>query len=135
MTFSYWAAIALTSVQLSAISVPVLSAVYPPKDGTTSPPPARIAAMSPPNDDDAMGMPASPFQYTVQEPLVAAWMNAIVRYLLPDCWASPDRLLPLYASKYGAKTWAGGGVPVAAWAVWVSANAAPPPAATAAATR
>src|SRR5689334_12708926 len=137
MTFSYCAAIEPTLEQLSAISVPVSSAVNPPNDGTTSPPPARIALMSEPNDDEAMGMPVSPFQNTVQEPLLAAWMKAMVRYLLPDCWASPDRLSPLYASKYGAKTWAGSGVPAAAWATDAMVKAAQPAtrAAAAAATR
>src|ERR1700712_3645309 len=104
MIFSNWAAIVSTLVQLSAISVPVLSAAYPPNDGITSPPPARMAGMSDPNDDAAIGRPVSPFQYAVQEPTLGVWTKAMVRNLLPDWADSADMLSPLYASKYGAKT-------------------------------
>src|SRR5215475_6379466 len=106
----------LTLVQLSASSVPVSSAVNPPKDGTTSPPPACIVAMSLPKLDDEIGMLVSPLQYMVHEPALPAapWRNARVRYLLPDCEASPDRLSPVQVSKYGAKTCAGRGAPAAA---------------------
>src|SRR3954452_10487654 len=89
----------------------------------TSPPRARMAAMSLPNRELAMGMPVSPFQYTVHEPRVAVCTNAIVRYLLPDCWDRPLRLSPLYASKYGANTCAG--MAVAAWADGVTARNTP----------
>ena len=54
-TFSYAAAIELTLVQLSAISVPVLSAVNPPNDGITSPPADRMLEMAEPNVLDAIG--------------------------------------------------------------------------------
>src|SRR5689334_25164718 len=50
-------------------------------------------------------------------------MKAMVRYLLPDCAARPDRLSPFHASKYGAKTCAGSGV--AAWAVPAPVRARP----------
>jgi hypothetical protein len=60
-----------------------------------------------PNVDDEIGMPVSPFQYAVQDPLVAAWRNAMVRYLDPDCWASAAGLSPVHASKYGANTCVG----------------------------
>jgi hypothetical protein len=99
MTFSYAAAICWTSVQLSAISVPVVSAAYPPNEGMTSPPAAWIVLMSAPKAEAATGMLVSPFQYGVQEPLAAVWRNAIVRCLAPD-WA--DRaagLSPVQASK------------------------------------
>ncbi|CAM5551875.1 hypothetical protein SFUMM280S_09643 [Streptomyces fumanus] len=86
-------------MQLSAISVPVVSAVYPPKEGMTSPPLPWIVLMSAPKVEAAIGMLVSPFQYGVQEPLVAVCRNAIVRCLAPD-WA--DRaagLSPVHASK------------------------------------
>src|SRR5690242_18204472 len=130
MSFSNCPAIELTLVQLSASSVPELSAAYPPNDGTTSPPLARIVLMSLPNVDVAIGMPVSPFQYAVQEPWLGVWMKAMVRYLAPDWADSPDRLLPAYASKYGANTWAGSGVPVAALAEPLATTAATEPAAT-----
>ena len=68
MTFSYAAAIESTLVQLSAISVPPLSAAYPPKDGMTSPPRERMVEMSAPNTDDEIGWLVEPFQYGVHEP-------------------------------------------------------------------
>src|SRR5258706_13435950 len=89
----------------------------------TSPPRPRMAAMSLPKVELAIGMPLSPFQYTVHEPRLAVWMNAIVRYLSPDCWDRPLRLSPLYASKYGANTWAG--MAAAAWADGVTARNTP----------
>ena len=46
MTFSYCPAILLTLWQLSAISSSALSALAPPKDGTTFPP-ARCTAAIP----------------------------------------------------------------------------------------
>ena len=46
MTSSYAAAIALTSLHESAISVPPWSALQPPNDGITSPPSPRSVAMS-----------------------------------------------------------------------------------------
>src|SRR5437763_3614276 len=110
MTFSYAAAIESTLVQLSAISVPPLSAAYPPKDGMTSPPRERMVEMSAPNTDDEIGWLVEPFQYGVQEPLASACTNAIVRYLAPDFCARSAGLSEEYASKYGAKTWAGSGV-------------------------
>lgn len=99
MTFSYAAAICCTSVQLSAISVPVVSAVYPPNEGMTSPPLAWIVLMSEPKVEAAIGMPVSPFQYGVQEPLVAVWRNAMVRCLAPDWAARAAGLSPVHASK------------------------------------
>ncbi len=114
MTFSNAAAIWLTSVQLSASSVPVLSAVYPPNEGITSPPLARIWAIWAPKVALETGMELSPFQYGVQEPLVAVCRNAIVRFLAPDWAARVAGLSPVQASKYGAKIRLGSGV--AAWA-------------------
>src|SRR5437899_3894111 len=52
----------------------------------------------------------------------------MVRYLSPEDEASPDRLSPLYASKYGANTWVG--IAVAAWAVPAPVRARPAEAAT-----
>src|SRR5579859_7411293 len=79
ITFSIAEAIEETLVQLSAISVFVVSAVYPPKDGTTSPPRDRIVAI-----DDAKVVPIGwlvlPFQSTVHDPDDGVWMNAIDRY-------------------------------------------------------
>src|SRR5438045_3634486 len=113
MTFWKTWAIWLTSVQLSAISVPPSSAVKPPKDGTTSPPLARMVLISLPNVVDAIGMPLSPFQNAVHEPTWAVCRNAMVRYLAPDCWDSVAGFSPVQDSKYGAKTWVGSGVPAA----------------------
>src|SRR5689334_1760710 len=79
----------------------------------TSPPPAWRVLMSAPKLEEATGMLVSPLQYGVQEPFVAACRNAIVRYLLPDAEARPDRLSPVHVSKYGANTCAGSGVPAA----------------------
>src|SRR5436305_902537 len=107
MTFSNAAAILSTSGQLSAISVAVSSAVKPPKDGMTSPPWARIFAMSGPNVDQATGLVGSPFHRMSQEPVCAVCRNAMVRYLAPEaalCWAG---LASVYAWKYGENTWAG----------------------------
>src|ERR1700674_3492116 len=81
-TFSYAAAIAGTLVQLSAISVPEWSALNPPKEGMTSPPAARILAMSVPCVDQATG--AVPFQVMVHEPREGVCRKAIVRYFAPD---------------------------------------------------
>ena len=39
--------------------------------------------------DEAIGEPVSPFQSGVHDPLVAVWMNAMVRYLAPD-WLDSD---------------------------------------------
>src|SRR5206468_12287914 len=96
-----------TLVQLSAISVPVSSAVNPPNDGMTSPPADRIVAMSAPNVDVETGMPASPFHNGVHEPRLAVCRNAMVRYRAPDCWDRVAGLSPVHASKYGANTCAG----------------------------
>src|SRR5881398_3437907 len=114
MTFSKAAAIALTLVQLSASSVPVLSAVKPPNDGTTSPPLLRMALMSAPNVEDATGMPGSPLHSGVHDPTDAVCRNASVRCLAPDCWDRPDMESPVQVSKYGAKTRAGSAAAVAA---------------------
>ncbi len=46
MTFWWTAAIWSTSVQLPAISAPVVSAVQPPKEAMTSPPRPWIVLMS-----------------------------------------------------------------------------------------
>src|SRR4051812_10020504 len=89
-----------------------------------SPPAACRVSMSPPKFAWLIGMPLSPFQYGVQEPAEAVWMNAMVRYLLPEAEASADRLSPLYASKYGADTWAGSGVAACAAPAPVSASPA-----------
>ena len=65
MRDSYTLAIASTLVQLSASSVPVVSAVYPPKDGITFPPAACTAAMSAPKLPAAVaeiGVAVLPFQ-------------------------------------------------------------------------
>ncbi|GAA2059899.1 hypothetical protein GCM10009839_83030 [Catenulispora yoronensis] len=80
-----------------------------------------------PKVEDEIGIEVSPFQYTVQEPLVAAWMNAIVRYFAPDAALSVAGSSPLYASKYGAKMCAGVGVAagVAAWPAVADAMKAP----------
>src|SRR3954447_10655263 len=135
MTFSNWAAIESTFVQLSASSVPWLSAAYPPNDGITSPPRERIALMSLPNDDAAIGRPVSPFQYAVHDPALGVWTKAMVRNRLPDCCDNPFRLSPLYASKYGANTCAGMRETVAAsaWGDRVRKPPAPTAAAAAAA--
>src|SRR4051794_10900060 len=125
MTFSNWAAIESTLVQLSAISVPPLSAAYPPNEGMTSPPELRIAVMSEPKVPAEIGIEVSPLKYTVHEPRLAVCTKARVRNLLPDCVDSPDRLSPLYASKYGANTWAGMRDVAAAWA-WGLATASRP---------
>ena len=51
MTFSIAEAMELTLVQLSAISVLVVSAVYPPKEGMTSPPRERMVLIDEANVD------------------------------------------------------------------------------------
>jgi len=48
--------------------------------------------MSLPKVDEVSGWPVSPFQYAVQEPALAVWMKAKVRYLAPD---SVDRVAGL----------------------------------------
>src|SRR5215469_13381143 len=107
MTFSYAAAILSTSAQLSAISVAVSSALNPPNDGTTSPPRARIFAMSAPKVECATGVVGSPFHRMSQEPVCAVCRNAMVRYLAPDALLSAAGLSVVYAWKYGEKTWLG----------------------------
>src|SRR4051812_20739083 len=89
----------------------------------TSPPPAWMVSMSAPKFAWVIGIELSPFQYGVHEPTEAVCRKAIVRYLLPEAAASPDRLSPLYASKYGAAMWAGRAV--AAWAVPPPVRASP----------
>src|SRR2546426_1063154 len=104
ITFSNACAIWLTLVQLSAISVPPLSAAKPPNDGITSPPPARIVLMSLPKVELDTGRLESPFQTTVHEPLDAVCRKAIVRCLIPVCAASVAGLCPVQDSKQGANT-------------------------------
>ena len=48
--------------------------------------------MSLPKVDEVSGWLVSPFQYAVQEPALAVWMKAKVRYLAPD---SVDRVTGL----------------------------------------
>ena len=55
--------------------------------------------MSAPKVEEETGLEVSPFQYGVQEPLVAAWRKAIVRYLAPDCAARVAGLWPVQDSK------------------------------------
>ena len=65
MSDSYTFAIALALVQLSASSVPVVSAVYPPNDGITLPPARCTAAISAPKLPGAeaeIGVLVLPFQ-------------------------------------------------------------------------
>src|SRR5439155_7395837 len=100
-------AILLTSVQLSAISVAVSSAEKPPNDGTTSPPRARIFAMSAPNVDRATGLAGSPFHRMSQEPVVWVCRNAIVRTLAPEALLTAAGLASVYAWKYGENTCSG----------------------------
>jgi hypothetical protein len=76
--------------------------------------------------EDAIGWPELPFQYAVHEPALVVWMNAMVRYLLPDACASPEMLWPVQASTYGAKTCAGRPAG-AALAVWVVVRKPPMP--------
>jgi hypothetical protein len=112
------------------MSVPVESAVKPPNDGMTLPPAACIEEISLPNEAWVSGVLVLPFQYAVQDPALAVWMNANVRYLAPDCWDWVTGLSPLYDSKYGANTCAGSGVALAALAALaVAADAVPLPAA------
>src|SRR5579871_1805832 len=100
----------LTLVQLSAMSVPVVSAVYPPKDGMTLPPDAWIAAMSAPKLAAEIGVLVSPSQYAVHEPACAVCRKARERNLDPDWRASAAGPAAVsYISKYGAKTWCGRG--------------------------
>src|ERR1700743_2778039 len=112
-------AIALTLVQLSASSVPVVSAVNPPKDGITFPPRACTAAMSAPRLPGAVaeiGVAVFPFQSAVHEPGWLVCRKARVRNLAPeaaDSWASPPSVLSK-VSKYGAYPGGGrGGRPAA----------------------
>src|SRR5580698_10220576 len=92
---SYTLAIALTLVQLSASSVPVVSAPYPPKDGMTVPPRAWMAAMSAPKLPATVaeiGVEVSPFQSAVHEPAVGVCRKASDMYFWPDSadsWARP----------------------------------------------
>jgi hypothetical protein len=65
-----------TLVQLSASSVPVVSAVNPPKDGMTFPPCAWMAAMSLPKLAAPMGWAVLPSQSATQDPAVAVCRNA-----------------------------------------------------------
>src|SRR5580698_2120513 len=84
---SYTLAIALTLVQLSASSVLVVSAVYPPNDGMTVPPRAWMAAMSLPKLPATVaeiGVDVSPFQSAVHEPDDAVCRKARDRYFAPD---------------------------------------------------
>src|SRR5690242_19376933 len=109
---SYAAAIWLTSLHESPISVPPWSADQPPSDGMTSPPVARSAWMS---DRNGVGVVATvcvfePFQARVHEVLLVVSRKARVRYFAPDWAAMPEMLSPVHISKYGEKTWAGMGV-------------------------
>ena len=62
MRLSKTCAMPSTLVQLSAMSVPVVSAVNPPKDGMTLPPDAWIAAISAPKLAAEIGVLVSPSQ-------------------------------------------------------------------------
>src|SRR2546430_14451614 len=104
MTFMYAAAILSTSGQLSAISVAVLSAVNPPNDGTTSPPRARICAISRPKTPRDTGFVGSPFHRMSQEPVFSVCKKAIVRYLAPESRLTTAGLASVYAWKYGENT-------------------------------
>ena len=87
-------------MQLSASSVPVVSAVKPPNDGMTFPPFAWMAAMSAPKLACEIGWLVSPSQYAVHEPGWAVCRKASDRYRAPDCCdsaASPA--LVSYVSK------------------------------------
>src|SRR5262245_14395045 len=75
-TFSYAAAIALTSEQESPISVPPWSALHPPKEGTTSPPRARSEARSDRYAPDATVRLEEPFHASVHEVLLSVSRNA-----------------------------------------------------------
>ncbi len=55
--------------------------------------------MSAPKLAWAIGRPVSPFQYGVQEPLVAVWRNAMVRCFAPDSAAMAAGLSPVHDSK------------------------------------
>lgn len=81
--------------------------------------------MSLPKVEEAIGWLVLPFQYAVQEPALAVWMNAKVRYFAPDCCAKVVGLSPFHASKYGAKTWVGSGVAACAAVAPVTAKASP----------
>src|SRR6266508_3434263 len=113
-TDSYAAAIALTSLQESPISVPPWSALHPPNDGTTSPPRLRSVAMSARYRPLARVCLLSPFQASVHEVLLSVSRNASVKYRAPDCRAMSEMLSGIQVSKYGAKTCVGSAVPVAA---------------------
>ena len=63
-------------MQLSAMSVPLLSALSPPKDGMTLPPAACSAEMSLPKFAEESGSLVSPSQYAVHEPVLGVCMNA-----------------------------------------------------------
>src|SRR5436305_4595463 len=71
----------------------------------TSPPRARIFAMSGPNVDHVTGL--SPFQVISQEPTFGVWRNAIVRYFAPESRLWSAGLASVYAWKYGENTWSG----------------------------
>src|SRR5436853_7900865 len=90
--FSYAAAIALTSLHESAISVPPWSALYPPNDGITSPPIPRRVAMSDTYCPLEIGEELLPFQVGVHECLPSDWLNASVKYLAPDACAVLEML-------------------------------------------
>ncbi len=81
----------------------------------TSPPRERMVVKSLPKISGETGWDWLPFQYGVQEPLVAVCKKAMVRYFTPAFAARSAGLSLLYASKYGANTC--GGRALAAWAV------------------
>ncbi len=72
-------------MQLSASSVPVVSAVKPPNDGMTLPPPAWMAAMSLPKLACEIGSLVLPSQYAVHDPGWSVWRKASDRKRAPDC--------------------------------------------------
>src|SRR5215468_17988 len=99
--FSYAAAIWLTSLQESPISVPFWSALQPPKDGTTSPPSARNDAMSAWYAPEATVRDDEPSQASVHEVLPSVSRNASVK------WASRPRNRERIGYAFPKRGWLG----------------------------
>ena len=53
-----------------------------------------MAEKSLPNEDWAIGMLVSPFQYAVHEPALAVWQERHRQEFAPDSWDSVDGLPP-----------------------------------------
>src|SRR3954453_5106370 len=109
MTSSYAAAMELTSLHESAISVPPWSALHPPREGITSPAAARNEAMSERYRPPATVWLFTPFQASVQELLLSVSRNASVKYESPEAFAVAAIPSLVQVSKYGANTWFGSG--------------------------